>query len=392
LEAIEDLEENLSNLKQMQSLVLETECHLALGLLYHDQGEAEKAKIHLHQGLDLARRRRYGHFVILSPRDTARACLLSQEYLETGNPAAEYGMELLARKYGQLAGEELAAMSDHPHPRVSQTVRTLQRCLHRAGKLVLTIGTLGGLRLAIGKQTMSDLVWDRRQPKRLLAAILSLGPERVHKEVLIEALWPDEKPGQGENNFKITLQRLRKTLEADLSPRFGSSYIHLHNNLVFLDEELCRVDFNRFAALAGEGREKEKRGKVSEALDCFAQAAALYQGDFIPEERYAPWAERRREELKGLFLDILLRSARLNEQKGSFKKAAGCLREAIQADPLLEEAYRSLMSLYAGKKMFNEALRVFESCKKSLKDGLDTPPDPVTVALYQGIREQQKKS
>jgi DNA-binding SARP family transcriptional activator len=225
-----------------------------------------------------------------------------------------------------------------------------------------------------------------------LAAILSRKGEKIPKETLIEDLWPDEKPGSGEQNFKTTLQRLRRTLEADINPKFGSSYIHLHNNQIFLDEMLCRVDLKRFIVLSREGREREKEGKTSEALDCFSQAIGLYQGDFIPEERYALWVERRREELRNIYWDLLFRSACLQEQAGSFKKAVACLKQAIEADPLQEEAYRRLMSIYSGKKIYNEAFRVFESCKKALKAGLDSPPDPLTVALYQGIREQQQKS
>ena len=58
----------------------------------------------------------------------------------------------------------------------------------------------------------------------------------------------------------------------------------------------------------------------------------------------------------------------------------------------MEDACRSLMSLYAGKNLFNEALRVFESCRKSLKAALNTKPDPVTVDLYRGIKERANKS
>jgi DNA-binding SARP family transcriptional activator len=57
----------------------------------------------------------------------------------------------------------------------------------------------------------------------------------------------------------------------------------------------------------------------------------------------------------------------------------------------LEEAYRSLMILYAGKNLYNEALRAFEACRKALKDELDTKPDPATTALYRGIKERLSK-
>jgi DNA-binding SARP family transcriptional activator len=225
-----------------------------------------------------------------------------------------------------------------------------------------------------------------------LLAILSQRQERIHKEVLIEALWPDEKPGTGENSFKTTLQRLRKTLEPQIDPRFGSSYIHLHHNLVFLDEELCRVDCREFALLAREGANRGENGDLKGALDCYERAVALYQGDFIPEEVYGQWAENRREDFKNIFIDLLLRSAAGYESLGAFKKAVNRLEQALAADPLLEEACRRLMTLYASKNLYTEALRVYEACRRALKEELSTRPDPMTRALYEGIRERARKS
>ncbi|RPH87083.1 MAG: BTAD domain-containing protein [Desulfobacteraceae bacterium] len=239
---------------------------------------------------------------------------------------------------------------------------------------------------------MPDDSWNRFQPLQLLVALLSQKHEKNHKEVLIEALWPEERPAAGEKNFKTTLQRLRKSLEPEINPVFGSSYIHLHHNQVFLDETLCRIDSQKFVSLYKEGEEKEKGGDGPGALDCFLQALDLYQGDFIPEERYAPWVEQRREYFKQMFIALLTRSARYHEQAGSFKKAVACLKQVIEADPLREEIYRGLMALYAGKSQFNEALRVYETCQKAFKTGLNSKPDPVTVALYQGIKERKQKS
>ena len=62
----------------------------------------------------------------------------------------------------------------------------------------------------------------------------------------MEELWPGEMTDKAENNFKVTLMRLWKSLETDINPTFGSSYIHLHNNLVFLDPEFTRTDADEF--------------------------------------------------------------------------------------------------------------------------------------------------
>jgi len=390
--AIQEVRELLEYFQSNSNPLLSTESHLALGILYHDSGRDDQARGHLQKGFDLARQRGYHHFISVSPRDALRACLLAQELLAEKNAGAEYAAGLVVRKYSREAGEGLEKLSRHPHPPVSQKAWEMRRSIHRATAPLLRIQTFGGLQLYFNTEPMEDEAWDRFQPRQLLGALLSQKNVKIQREVLIEALWPEELPATGEKNFKTTLQRLRKSLEPDLNRVFGSSYIHLHHNQIFLDETLCQIDSQKFVALYKEGGEKEKSGDGPGALDCFVRALDLYQGDFIPEERYAPWVEQRREDLKNIYIDLLSRTARYHEKAGAFKKAAACLKQVLEADPLQEEAYRNLMSLYAGRSQYNEAIRVYETCQKSLQAGLDSQPDPVTAALYRGIKERLKKS
>ncbi len=180
-------------------------------------------------------------------------------------------------------------------------------------------------------------------------------------------------------------------MEPNIRPDFGSSYVHLHHNLVFLDPELCRVDAREFNDLYREGVRLENEGDDKGALDCFSRAADLYEGDFIPEETYDSQVLRRREDFKNIYIDLLTRLARRHTRAGASKKAVSCLKQAIETDPLLEEAYRDLMTLYAEKNLYNEALRVFEACRKVLKEEMDSSPDPLTMAIYRGIRDRAEQ-
>jgi DNA-binding SARP family transcriptional activator len=237
------------------------------------------------------------------------------------------------------------------------------------------------------KWGLEEREWDRIQPKQLLKAILSHGT-RVPKETLREELWPEEKPKTAEKYFKTTLQRLRKCLEPAIDKYFGSSYVHLHDNIASLDSELCQVDVDRFLSLLKKGEEKEKRGDMKAALSLYTDAMELYKGEFLPEEFYAPWVDMKREELKGKYIDLLHRVAKILERQGALKKATECYIKVIQTDPLLEESYQNLMTLSSSKGMYNEALRVYEACKKALKAGLKSKPDSVTTALYNKILEK----
>jgi len=279
-------------------------------------------------------------------------------------------------------------LSDHPDVEVREEVWEIKRAIHRSKTPRLRIQTLGRFQVLRGDSPIEESQWDRVQPKQLLKAIVSYGREKIPKEILIDELWPEETPNAADKNFKTTLQRLRKSLEPAIHKSFSSSYIHLHDNFVFLDPELCQIDVDRFLSLLRMVEEKEKRGDVKGSLSLCAEAMEIYKGDFLPDEIYASWADKKREELRLKYIEFLGKMASLYEKQGVLKKAADCYKKAIQADPLLEESYQRLMAFYSSKAMYNEALRTYEDCKRALKRELETEPDPTTFAMHKKILEK----
>ena len=180
--------------------------------------------------------------------------------------------------------------------------------------------------------------------------------------------------------------------EPTIDKEFGSSYIHSYDDFIALDQELCQVDADLFIGLFRKGDERERAGDVTAALSLFNEALELYQGDFLPEDIYAPWAGTRRHAIREKYIELLNRMGNLYENQGALKKAILCHRRAIQADPILEDSYQKLMTLYYNKGKLNEALRVYEDCKQALENELKTKPDPVTHALYGKILEKIRQA
>jgi len=88
----------------------------------------------------------------------------------------------------------------------------------------------------------------------------------------------------------------------------------------------------------------------------------------------------------------LNRMAVLHERQGAVKKAIDCHKKAIQEDPLLEESYQKLMTLYSSKGMYNDALRMYEACRRALKAELKSKPDSATTAIYNKVLEKAGSS
>ena len=384
--AEKELGEALQYFSSISSYISLAEVHFAIAFLQHDQGMNDDAISHLQTGFKIARERKYEYFYTLGTKYLIKACILALELKVS--EAIDYAAHLLSTRLSSLAEEDLKKLSNHPDSRVREKAWEIRRKIHRSKAPPLRIETLGAFRLFRGDSLMEEDEWDRSQPKKLLKTILSYGGERIPKEIIIDELWPEESPRVAERNFKTTLQRLRKSLEPFIDKDFGSSYIHLHDNIVFLDAELCHVDADRFLSLLKMADEKQKKGDEKEAFPLYAEALEIYKGDFLPDEIYAPWADKKREELRVKYIELLNKMARLHERQGALKKAVDCYKKAIQADPLIEESYQKLMSFHSSKGMYNEALRTYEDCKKALKRELKTQPDSTTTGIYKKILEK----
>jgi LuxR family maltose regulon positive regulatory protein len=361
------------------------ETHLSLALEAWQRGDAGETRTHLEAGLKIAEDHGYLINLLLNRQDLLKVCTLA---LELGLEGVwDYAARLLATRLADLAEPELHRLTRHSNPKIADKAWEIRRILHRSSRPRLRLQTLGGFRLWRDGVLVEETAWEGHQPQLLLKAIITRALKGVPKDVLMEDLWPEASPDLAEKNFKVNLHRLRKVLEPAMDKTFGASYVHLKANLVSLDPELCQVDLNEFLALCKNGEQKEEQGEIKAAIALYKQALELYGGDFLQEELYHPWVDEKREELRGRFLDLLYRLARVFEAQGSVLKAIDCYHKVVQTDPLAEPAYRKLMLLFTQRGMRNAALRAYQDCQQSLKEALNMAPEEVTTAIYRKILE-----
>jgi len=255
----------------------------------------------------------------------------------------------------------------------------------RSGVPRLWIKTLGNFQVLRGETRIEESEWKAKQPKLLLKAILTRGGEGVPKDVLIDDLWPESSPDSGEAGFKVVLHRLRKILEPSLQQSFGSSYISLKNNLVFLNRDLCHSDLEEFLTLEKKGRRAEETHDPERAARFYQAALDLYLGDFLAEDLYVDWAEQKRIEMRTMRIDMLSRLGELHMTKGRLKKAAECYQSITRTDPTSEEACQKLMLIYSSRGMRAKAAEMFQTCRKALVEELGVEPCRLTVSIYRRI-------
>src|SRR6266700_2734409 len=243
---------------------------------------------------------------------------------------------------------------------------------------LLRMRLLGGFsveRTDIGR-AVSD--WQRSSAKTL-TKILAVHPgHALHREQVIDILWPGADAESALNSFGKALHAARRALEPELPRRQDSSYLGLADAVLTLNTDHVVVDMDQFEQLAGDALRRGEAGAYEAAL-------AAYGGELLPEDRYENWCSERRGVLAEVRVRLLAGLAEVLEGRGAHNEAADRLREVLQQDPTREAVHRQLMRLYARMGTPDQAARQFRLCEAVLRRSLDLAPQPETVLLYEEI-------
>jgi predicted ATPase/DNA-binding SARP family transcriptional activator/DNA-binding CsgD family transcriptional regulator len=236
---------------------------------------------------------------------------------------------------------------------------------------------LGGFSVWVGPRILRQKEW-RSKKASTLVKLLALAPgHRMHREQVMDFLWPDLGTKAASNNLRQVVYGARRVLASasDLPGRYlGSREEHL----VLCPEGQLWVDVDAFEEASSTARRSRDPSAYGAAID-------LYAGDLLPEDRYERWAEGRRNELRQLYLGLLIELAGLHEGRGEHALAIETLRKATSEEPTLEEAHASIMRLYALSGRHERALAQYERLRDALQSGFDTRPTEATRRLRNEI-------
>lgn len=246
----------------------------------------------------------------------------------------------------------------------------------------LRIMALGRFSLVAGDRCLPVEKWERKQSLSLLKCLVASRNAPVHRERLIECLWPDTDLVHGRGRLKVTVYFIRKQLRAaglnaDTLETVGESYA--------LSRGAVWIDAAAFEALVDEGLALERARRDELALQCYEDARRVYRGDFLAEDPYADWCAEERERLREVHLDMLGRLADLLSQRRRFAEAAEICEAALASDPCRENFYRRLMECFAALGQRDRAIAQYRRCTAVLAKELGVGPTPETQRVYRRL-------
>ena len=257
--------------------------------------------------------------------------------------------------------------------------------LQTAPQGLLQIFMLGKFGLVANEQGIDIDRWKRRQAVTLLKLLaINLG-RPVHRERILDCLWPEVDEERGWGRLKVTMYYLRTQLRAggvseDAIRTVGSAYL-LRRDAIWIDAE-------NFEKLASEGRALQSKGRCDEALRCFDEAIYLYRGDYLEQDVYADWCAEERERLGEIYLDMLARKAECHARRNEYAEAVQVCRKGLVQDPCRESLHCSLIQYLIILDKIDSALAQYRLCRDVLKREFGVEPMAETRQLHQQILER----
>jgi DNA-binding SARP family transcriptional activator len=181
-----------------------------------------------------------------------------------------------------------------------------------------------------------------RPRHRELLRLLSLHANRaVHRERLIEWLWPGRDPERGQHSLQVAMSDLRKLLEPAASRgewtrlcRDGSGY-----RLVLASDD--DSDVRRFERHLRAARTAVAGGDA--AAEHLAAVIETYAGDLLPDDGPAEWVVGERDRLRTWFAEAVERLAAIHAARDGHAEAARLARHGLTQDPYRDGLWRRLI-------------------------------------------------
>lgn len=242
----------------------------------------------------------------------------------------------------------------------------------------LHVRLLGGFRVTVGDRVVPDAAW-RSQKARGLVKLLCLAPShQLHREQLLDLLWPELEPEAAAGNLRFTLHVVRRALEPTRSAGDRSPLRFQHDVLALDAAGPLSIDVDAFTAAAVEAHRRQAPETYQVALD-------HYPGDLLPEDRYEDWAAAPREALRETYLGLLISLAQIHESRGEYVLGITALERVVATESTYEDAHAGLMRLYALSGRPGQALRQYARMSESLERELDVKPSTTTQRLHAEI-------
>lgn len=219
--------------------------------------------------------------------------------------------------------------------------------------------------------------------RRTLAVLAERAGEFVSAGALVDALWDASPPDHAERNLAALISRLRRALGRDSIDGNASGYRLVTDHV--------SVDLNEAIEYVRTAERELRSGRFALASTSAERAAELLGSDItLAGERDDLWVEQLRQTVARWLRRARLCWGAAALELGAPDVAVQAAEAALQADPLDEEACRTLMTGYQQAGRSGAALIAYQRLRQALSEQLGSDPSPATEAVYVSVLRSQQ--
>lgn len=254
----------------------------------------------------------------------------------------------------------------------------------------LSLHLLGSVRASLDNEPITDF---RTRKVQALLIYLATETQSHKRDLLLDFLWPGLPERSARSNLRQIIYYLRLLLPEPAGN--GQPIVIVNRQEIQLNPQAeVTVDVGRFQALLNQSQ-AHNHLDLFLCADCrrhLEQAVALYRGDFLADfylddsNEFEEWASDRRAYFRRRALDGLSILTTMATRQQEYAQAQGFARQQLAIDNLREGAYRQLMAALALNGRREEALAVYDTCRRLLLEELAMAPAARTTEYYEKIR------
>ena len=236
----------------------------------------------------------------------------------------------------------------------------------------LKVHCLGPFRVFINGE---EVTWRTTKARDLLAYLFHYREKPVHKDKILEDIWPNSIPERASALLHTNLYQLRKAIK-NLP---GSHPVNHKSKQYQLEQNIISSDLDIFLKLTNY---TSSDSEVSpEEVPYLEQAVSMYQGEYLENLDYQ-WITEERERLNQIYLSLLEKLSYYYMKNGELGWAATCLRAILHLNPLLEEMHVLLMKVYSRQGDRMALIQQYQTLCQILDQEMGLEPSPETRNLY----------
>jgi DNA-binding SARP family transcriptional activator len=221
-----------------------------------------------------------------------------------------------------------------------------------------------------------------RKIETLLVTLLIRSDQVVAADRLIMEIWGERAPRRATAGLHVYISDLRKFLRR---PQRPASPIVTRPPGYLLHLGADELDAHLFVRMMDEGRAHSRQLRHEEAADSFERALSLWRGPVVGDlsggpivDGFLAWLAEARLECTELLVDVQLKLGRHRELVAQLFSLAA-------EHPLRETFYRQLMlALYRSDRKA-DALKVYQSARRTLEIELGLEPCRALQDLQRAI-------